>query len=88
MELSSSASEAQTIKIVFSLDELLSAYYSYEHFMHISVLAMKPKLKDLNENITCSICFGYLIDATTVIECLCTCEFIIIHKFLCLCMLC
>ncbi|KAL5269807.1 hypothetical protein ACHWQZ_G003320 [Mnemiopsis leidyi] len=33
---------------------------------------MKPKLKDLNENITCSICFGYLIDATTVIECLCT----------------
>jgi len=33
---------------------------------------MKPKLKDLNENITCSLCFGYLIDATTVIECLCT----------------
>ena len=42
---------------------------------------MKPKLKDLNENITCSICFGYLIDATTVIECLCTCE-LIVYKYI------
>lgn len=33
---------------------------------------MKAKLKDLNKNITCSLCYGYLIDATTVIECLCT----------------
>lgn len=32
----------------------------------------KPQLRDLNAHITCSICFGYLIDATTVIECLCT----------------
>lgn len=29
---------------------------------------------DLNDNISCSICKGYLIDATTVIECLHSCK--------------
>lgn len=31
------------------------------------------KLKTLNCHITCKICRGYLVDATTVTECLHTC---------------
>lgn len=31
------------------------------------------KIKTLNPHITCTICRGYLIDATTVTECLHTC---------------
>lgn len=34
----------------------------------------KIKLKTLNSHITCKICRGYLIDATTVTECLHTCK--------------
>jgi len=30
----------------------------------------RPLLRDLNSHITCSICQGYLINATTVIDCL------------------
>ncbi|XP_025162506.1 protein suppressor 2 of zeste isoform X2 [Harpegnathos saltator] len=30
----------------------------------------KPLLKDLNEHIMCGLCRGYLIDATTLVECL------------------
>ena len=34
-------------------------------------------LKNFNDlpNIKCPICHGYIIDATTSTECLCTCEF-------------
>lgn len=35
----------------------------------------KIKLKSLNPHITCKICNGYLIDATTVTECLHTCKY-------------
>ena len=34
------------------------------------------KLKLLNKHIVCAICGGYLIDATTVTECLHTCKFV------------
>lgn len=34
------------------------------------------KLKTLNSHITCKICRGYFIDATTVTECLHTCKYI------------
>lgn len=34
----------------------------------------KIKLKTLNNHITCKICRGYFIDATTVTECLHTCK--------------
>lgn len=34
----------------------------------------KIKLRILNNYITCRICRGYLIDATTVTECLHTCK--------------
>lgn len=37
----------------------------------------KIKLKTLNSHITCKICRGYLIDATTVTECLHTCKYAI-----------
>ena len=31
-------------------------------------------LRDLNEYIVCSVCNGYIVDATTVTECLHSCE--------------
>ena len=40
------------------------------------------RLKTLNPHITCKICRGYLIDATTVTECLHTCKCPpIVHSF-------
>lgn len=33
----------------------------------------KPLVKDLNEHIVCPLCRGYLIDATTLVECLHSC---------------
>ena len=36
------------------------------------------KLRELNPFITCGICSGYLIDATTITECLHTCKYIMI----------
>lgn len=35
---------------------------------------IKIKLSKLNPHISCKICKGYLIDATTVTECLHTCK--------------
>lgn len=34
----------------------------------------KIKLKSINSHITCEICKGYFIEATTVTECLHTCK--------------
>ena len=39
------------------------------------------KLKSLNPHISCKICKGYLIDATTVTECLHTCEYTVNYVF-------
>lgn len=39
------------------------------------MLTRKIKLWDINAHITCRLCNGYLIDATTVTECLHTCEY-------------
>jgi len=39
------------------------------------------KLRDLNEHITCSVCGGYFVDATTITECLHTCEFHFASRF-------
>lgn len=36
---------------------------------------VKLKIKDLNEHIVCYLCAGYFIDATTITECLHTCEY-------------
>lgn len=38
------------------------------------MLTRKIKLWDINAHITCRLCNGYLIDATTVTECLHTCK--------------
>lgn len=35
---------------------------------------VKVKMKELNEHIVCCLCAGYFIDATTITECLHTCE--------------
>lgn len=40
----------------------------------VGLMERKIKLKTLNPHISCKICRGYLIDATTVIECLHTCK--------------
>lgn len=34
------------------------------------------KLSDINEHFQCGICQGYIIDATTIIDCLHSCKFI------------
>lgn len=34
------------------------------------------KLKELNSHLVCGICSGYLVDATTIVECLHSCEYI------------
>uniref|UniRef100_H2ZXP6 Polycomb group ring finger 3 n=1 Tax=Latimeria chalumnae TaxID=7897 RepID=H2ZXP6_LATCH len=39
------------------------------------MLTRKIKLWDINAHITCRLCNGYLIDATTVTECLHTCMY-------------
>lgn len=39
------------------------------------MLTRKIKLCHINAHITCRLCEGYLIDATTVTECLHTCRF-------------
>ena len=44
----------------------------------------KVKLKDLNPNLTCHLCLGYFVDATTIIECLHSCEsLILIESLIC-----
>lgn len=35
----------------------------------------KIPITDLNAHITCKICNGYFVDASTIIECLHTCEY-------------
>ena len=33
------------------------------------------KLTDINEHLVCLLCGGYLVDATTIIECLHSCKY-------------
>lgn len=44
------------------------------NFTILFKMERKIKLKPLNPFITCGICKGYFIDATTIVECLHTCE--------------
>jgi len=50
----------------------------FSYFMTAMTMERRIKLKTLNSHITCKICRGYLIDATTVTECLHTCKYCII----------
>lgn len=38
----------------------------------------RPKLVGLNDQLTCRLCSGYLIDATTITDCIHSCKFFII----------
>lgn len=40
----------------------------------VNLLQNTVKMQGINEHITCRLCAGYLIDATTITECLHTCE--------------
>ena len=39
------------------------------------------KIQDLNSHILCVLCGGYLVDATTIVECLHSCKYFIIPIF-------
>ena len=41
----------------------------------------RPRLGELRSHLTCVLCAGYFIDATTIVECLHTCEysFVFVH---------
>lgn len=47
----------------------------------IQILPMKeerkPLLKDLNNFLMCRLCGGYLVEATTIVECFHTCEYLL-----------
>lgn len=46
-------------------------------------LKQQPKLllKSVNLSITCHLCAGYLIDATTLVDCLHSCKYFLIYIF-------
>lgn len=39
------------------------------------------KLQDLNSHILCVLCGGYLVDATTIVECLHSCKYFMLAIF-------
>lgn len=65
-------------RFVFGLD-LYHVFFFLNPFLFVlqnpEMLTRKIKLWDINAHITCRLCEGYLIDATTVTECLHTCEY-------------
>lgn len=40
----------------------------------------RPLLKDINHLLTCILCNGYFVDATTIVECLHTCKYYCFKK--------
>ena len=56
-------------------------YYSLRHTVALAgekspkMMEKKMRLKTVNPQITCTLCKGYLIDATTITECLHTCKY-------------
>ena len=54
----------------------LSVFFCPSPPQNPETLTRKIKLWDINAHITCRLCEGYLIDATTVTECLHTCEYL------------
>ena len=61
--------------LFFSLD---SARHDRDMWISIVIKMMERKirLKTVNPFITCYICKGYLVDSTTITECLHTCKFL------------
>lgn len=64
-----------SVQIVHTINSTYAPY-----FMTAMTMERRIKLKTLNSHITCKICRGYLIDATTVTECLHTCKYCIIRN--------
>lgn len=44
----------------------------------MKMMEKRVKLKSVNTHITCTLCRGYLIEATTITECLHTCKYILL----------
>ena len=40
----------------------------------------KPMLKDLNNFLMCRLCGGYLVEATSIVECLHTCTYLLFYR--------
>nr|XP_033773935.1 LOW QUALITY PROTEIN: polycomb group RING finger protein 3 [Geotrypetes seraphini] len=58
------------LKSHFKIHHFDIALTLLDHLMTLKMLTRKIKLWDINAHITCRLCSGYLIDATTVTECL------------------
>lgn len=43
-------------------------------FMMFFQMRLKIRIRDINPHIVCSLCAGYFVDATTIMECLHTCK--------------
>ena len=46
-----------------------------------NIMERRVRLKVVNPHITCTLCRGYLIEATTITECLHTCEYMNMHTY-------
>lgn len=73
-----SAEELYLLNVVCGINQCFNQ--TFELFKDVKDLFLcqeevKLKIKDLNEHIVCYLCAGYFIDATTITECLHTCEF-------------
>lgn len=56
---------------------VLVASHNKGHFVNsesVNMMEKKVKLKTVNPHITCTLCKGYLVEATTITECLHTCK--------------
>ena len=55
------------VAMILTADLNLSLYVSFFQ-------PLKIKILEINPHIVCSLCAGYFIDATTIMECLHTCK--------------
>lgn len=67
--------------IVYNFLLLKPISFSFSGWKKIEMMECsrrKRLVKDLNDVLTCKLCHGYLVDATTLVDCLHTCKFLII----------
>lgn len=79
--LSRQVDAVNSARVVEALSSIIRNWREAEKFVLSKIISeimeRKIKLKPLNPFITCRICKGYFIDATTIVECLHTCEFLL-----------
>lgn len=51
-----------------------------DHHQDQTQINNKAKLTEVNDYLTCFLCKGYYIDATTIVECLHSCKFTNIYS--------